>query len=479
MPGTTCSPPTRRTFALFVLGVVAFTVYGSLVPFEFRSRAVGEAADSFLWAMTRRAVPQSRSDALANVLLGVPLGFGLLGLARLDRPGKARAAFTGVLLLPACLAFAAAVEFAQLFVPARTCAGSDVLCQVFGAVIGMAGWVLFGQRLTEQARQVVGAGAAGRLLVAYLALLAFVQALPMDLTLSPRDVYNTLRDRVVYVPFSEFRGASAGRVWERTATLVQVAALYLPAGLLAASVPGGFRSGVRVLALAVGLACGMEAIQLVVLSRTPSATDVVVGATAATLGWAVGRCFPSFAGWESRREARRAGGVSPPSDAGAAGRADVPRGADAPRSPRSLEPLGAERRRRPGLSLEAALVLGQLWLAAVAVVCWQPFDFAGTGRPFDWLLGLPREYKSDLYALEEMITKMVLFAPFGVLAAVALSRGRLLIAAAIGAVVAFVFEIGQKFLPGHVPGVTDVILGAVGAWAGVWMTTKVRGEGVA
>src|SRR5207248_2325426 len=87
--GTTRPPPTRRTFALFVLGVVAFTVYGSLVPFEFRSRGAGEAADSFLWAMTRRAVPQSRSDALANVLLGVPLGFGLLGLARVDRPGKA------------------------------------------------------------------------------------------------------------------------------------------------------------------------------------------------------------------------------------------------------------------------------------------------------------------------------------------------------------------------------------------------------
>ena len=37
----------------------------------------------------------------------------------------------------------------------------------------------------------------------------------------------------------------------------------------------------KVLALSVGLACGMEAIQLVVQSRTSSATDVVVGATAA------------------------------------------------------------------------------------------------------------------------------------------------------------------------------------------------------
>jgi VanZ family protein len=420
-------PPTRRTFALFVLGVVAFTVYGSLVPFEFRSRAPAEAADSFLWAMTRRPLPESRSDGLANVLLGVPLGLGLLGLVRVDNPGKARAAAVGLLLLPACVAFAAAVEFAQLYVPARTCAGSDVVCQGFGAAVGMLGWVLFGQRLTDQAREVAGSGAVVRLLAAYVVLLTFVQTLPMDLTLSPKDIYKKLRDKVVYVPFGEFRGATAGRAWERTATLLQVTALYLPVGLLAANLPGRLRryadSLPKVFAASVGLACGMEAIQLVVQSRTSSATDVAVGATAATLGWVIGMRFPGGAGGTP------------------------------------------------------AVVLGLVWFAAVAVVCWHPFAFTGRTTPFDWVPGLPREGKSDLFALEEMLTKLVTFAPFGALAAAATARRRLLFGAAAGLAVAAVFEAGQTFVPPHVPCITDVILGGLGAWAGAWVVVRVRSAG--
>ncbi|HJZ59197.1 MAG TPA: hypothetical protein VKE74_29905, partial [Gemmataceae bacterium] len=62
-------PPNRRTFALLVLGVAAFTVYGSLVPFEYRSRTWDDAAGAFVRAMRYRARIDSRSDALANVLL--------------------------------------------------------------------------------------------------------------------------------------------------------------------------------------------------------------------------------------------------------------------------------------------------------------------------------------------------------------------------------------------------------------------------
>jgi VanZ family protein len=448
-------PPTRRTFALFVLGVVAFSVYGSLVPFEFRFRAPAEAIDSFLWAMTNRPLPESRSDGLANVLLGVPLGFGLLGLCRVDRPGKARTAATGLLLLPVCLAFAAAVEFAQLYVPVRTCAGSDVLCQGFGASLGMLGWVMFGQRLTDQARQVAGSGAVVRLLGAYVVVLAFVQTLPMDLTLSPRELYKKLRDRVEYIPFGEFRRASADRVWERTAQLLQLAALYLPVGLLAANLSGHLRryaDGLaKVLALSLGLACGMEAIQLFEKHRTPSATDVVVGATAATLGWVIARCFPRGTGNPTPGPSPEKGGEQIPGQS----------------SPPSFPGKGVG-------GLGPAFALGLVWLAAVAVIGWQPFAFTWQATPFDWTPGLPREGKSDLFALEEMLTKLATFAPFGVLAAAALARHRLFFGAAAGLAVSAMFEAGQTVFPPHVPCITDVILGGLGAWAGAWVVTRVR-----
>src|SRR5207248_1539661 len=116
------------------------------------------------------------------------------------------------------------------------------------------------------------------------------QALPLDLNLSPADLYRRIRHgKIRFVPFGEFRGLPGDRVWERVATLVQLAGLYLPVGLLAANLPGRFwRSGrnlPRVFAAAVGLAVGLEAIQLAVHSRTPSATDAVVGAIAATAAW--------------------------------------------------------------------------------------------------------------------------------------------------------------------------------------------------
>ena len=42
-------------------------------------------------------------------------------------------------LLPLCSAFAAAVEFSQLWFPKRTCAGSDVIAQTLGSATGMLG----------------------------------------------------------------------------------------------------------------------------------------------------------------------------------------------------------------------------------------------------------------------------------------------------------------------------------------------------
>ena len=121
--------------------------------------------------------------------------------------------------------------------------------------------------------------------------------------------------------------------------------------------------------------------------------------------------------------------------------------------------------------------LGLAWFVAVAVICWQPFAVADMVAPFDWAPGLPREGKSDLYALEEMLTKLAVFAPFGVLAAAVARRRRVLIGAAVGLAVAAVFEAGQTVFPPHVPGITDVILGGFGAGIGAWAADRVKSAG--
>src|SRR5204863_2284408 len=133
-------------FAWAVLGVAGFTVYGSLVPFQFRALAFSDALDAFRAVLAAGVKIESRSDAAANLLLGVPLGFALLGLACADRGwSRGRVARAGLLLLPACALFAAAVEFSQLFTTGRTCSASDVLAQTLGAALGMTAWVLCGQ----------------------------------------------------------------------------------------------------------------------------------------------------------------------------------------------------------------------------------------------------------------------------------------------------------------------------------------------
>ena len=413
-------PPTafaRRALGSIVLGVVAFTVYGSLVPFEFRSRTLGEAADSFLWAMTSRVRIESRSDALANVLLGIPLGFGLLGRLRLGSTNRLGDLAVGALLLPGCMAFAASVEFAQLFVPERTCCASDVLCQGFGAVLGMTVWIVAGRRLMHHAEEVWnGADSAGRLLMVYLVLLAFIQLLPMDLSPSPRDLYRKIRDQVVFLPFSEFQGRNGDKTWERATRLIQVFGLYVPIGLLAAR--ARLRPAAWLVPLAIGVAFGMEALQLIVHSRIPSATDVVVGAAGALAGWFV-------------------------------------------------VPLAVSR-----------LALAAVWLLGLVLISWQPFVQApNPPLCFDWIPGLPLESGNPLFALEEMLTKFVLFGLLGVLVDPgkwhAVSR-----ATVAGLLFSGLFEAGQTVFVSHWPCVTDVLLGGMGAAIGCRLRMSVTASRV-
>ena len=286
---------TARWYAALAAASAAFIAYGSFVPFRFQGRPLGEAWDTFAWVMQTRWRVESRSDLLANVLLGVPLGFGLLGARRVDRSGRGQAVRTGLALWPGCVAFAAAVEFVQLYIPGRYSSASDVIAQGAGAAVGMAGWVLAGQRLTDAARRALAdpraGGAAGRLLLVYLGLVTLVQLLPLDLSASPYAARRRyLRGDVTLTPFAEWDSQEANRVWLALTWLGQ-AVLFFPAGLLLARFP------VRVwrrwfgfpLVAAVGCGVGLatEAAQVLV-SRYPSVSDVLVGAVGLTAGWVLG-----------------------------------------------------------------------------------------------------------------------------------------------------------------------------------------------
>ena len=247
--------------------------------------------------------------SLANVLLGVPLGFCLLGARRVDRPGRGAAVRAGLVLWPGCVALAAAVEFAQLYFPGRTSSATDVLAQGVGAAVGMAGWVLAGQWLTDVVRRVWAdpraGGPASRLLLACLGLIALAQLLPLDLSASPYAARKRfLHGDVTLIPFAEWNTPQADRAWLVLTWLGQVT-LFFPAGWLLARLPGRlWRRWYRlpaVVAVGLGVALVTEAGQLLV-SRFPSVADVLVGVAGVTVGWVFGvwakaHRFGRLSGW--------------------------------------------------------------------------------------------------------------------------------------------------------------------------------------
>ncbi len=434
-------PLTSRGYALLTLGVAAFTVYGSLVPFDFQRIPWNDARTAFEKEMGQLPRMVSKSDVAANLLLGVPQGFCFLGAVRVDRPGFRGSLLAALAIWPWCICLAFGVEFAQLYAPGRTCSASDVAAQSSGSLLGLIGWLLLGNWLTNLVRRTWNdpraGGTVGKVLLAYLGVIVLVQMLPLDLSPSPKMVYDRFRDgRVEVLPFASWNRPESN-VLGKFKTACELVSLFLPAGLLAARLPGRWTrqwSGFPVVALAgFGFGLVTECGQLFV-SREPSITDALWGMTGVAVGWSIGRTLHAI-------------------------------------------------RSQPGIALETVLILGQLWFALLVVISWQPFRFAKGFRwsMTNWVPFADSTSKNYLAGLDEILLKTVLYLPLGVLVAGYGSspngRGRAFLAAGLGTVAAAVLEFGQVFLPGRYPSVTDLLLAAIGSGIGAIATHRLRTPG--
>jgi len=435
-----------RMFALFALGVVAFTLYGSYVPFHFRDRPWPEAADAFRWAMESRFGIQSRSDWVSNWLLGLPLGFCCLATLRVDRVSGATTALVGVAILPFCVAFAAAVEFGQLYFPGRTCAGSDVWAQGLGSLVGVLAWILRGQWITDKARGAFGQpghiGNPATVLLAYAAFALLVQLLPLDFTMSPSELYHKAVDghAVTLVPLAELNpepGEAKLDEWKKLQAWLELFALSWPLGALVARLPGKWRvidGSPRVLGLGLFASAISELGQLTVSSRHPSTTDVLVLTFGIFVGWAAALSF-------------------------------------ADRGVRKVR-------------FRVAFALGAIWFAALAVIHWHPFDIRPALVPvrigeLDWMPLADQASKNYLGALDEVLTKFAIFVPIGALAVWAKRtsdmRPGVMVPALIAGGVAAILEFGQTMIPSRMASPTDVLFGLVGGWVGAEATRRLAG----
>lgn len=166
----------------------AFIVYGSLVPLDFQPLPLDEAWQRFSRIPFLRLGLDARADWIANGVLYVPLGFLAM---RLFGFAGAAAAF---IALPLCFALAFAVEFTQIFFPARTVSQNDLIAECLGSIAGAAlapalgpwlerlraAWSADGGRFAEYALE---AYAVGYLLYCFF---------PYDLLLSAAEIQTKL-----------------------------------------------------------------------------------------------------------------------------------------------------------------------------------------------------------------------------------------------------------------------------------------------
>ena len=429
----------RKAYALAAIGLIAFTLYGSYVPFEFRARPWREIWSSFEWAMRNRIAFESRSDGLANWLLGFPLGFCMLGALRVDRPNGLVTAILGGLLVPICTLFAAAVELGQLYFPARTCSGSDVIAQGLGSLCGILLWVMAGPSMTNQLRRIFEGGqadaAAIRFTIGYAAFIALVQWLPLDFTVSPADLYRRLfreEYRVTYLPFEEIRN-SAYRggvdVWDKIQAWLELAMLFLPLGMILALIRNRRKRSLVFVALAFAL---FTEIGQVTVARHPSTTDALIAFVATMFGWLT---------------------VS-----------------------LSAHPTILRLRR------EIALILGQVWLFAMFFIHWHPFRFIPARftvrfEDLEWWPLAAQASENYLWALDKVFMKFAIFVPCGILcywgSGWSSSTRTNALAALVSGSVAALLEAGQMLLPGRYASPTDVAFGVFGGWFGAAVARQI------
>jgi glycopeptide antibiotics resistance protein len=332
------------------------------------------------------------------------------------------------------VAASVAIEFSQVFFSGRTPSWDDVVAQIIGACAGALVWIAIGPATTAWFAQAAGADSTHerllRMLGAYVLLWVVLGLVPFDFTVRPQEIAEKFRaGRVVMRPFADHPGVE---------TILSVFLRSVPLGAFALVLAVARRlnpAKLWALTIGIGVVGALELGQLMTVSRTASATDVVLGVAGVLAGIAV--------------------------SAGATGE-------------RAGRSAAVRVRVWPVLLL-------LLWLVLIVARHWTPFDFRADGDfirgRIPMFLQVPFSgyyWGNPLNAFGELTTKLLLGVPVGaLLQAIYVPRtsaGRRWQAAGILTAAFCVFlvvELGQLLLPSRFPDQTDVYIGTAGACIGM------------
>ena len=208
----------RGLLGLVALLYTTFVIYGSLVPLDFRAIPWDEAVARLGAMPFLKLGIGSRADWVANLLLFIPLTFLWMG-ALTSGAGRTRTALVTLLLVPSAAALSLGIEFIQLFFPQRTVSQNDIFAETLGGVIGVLVWWGMGGRfvgwLQSWQQTHARAALAERLAWAYLAGVMVYNVLPLDLTISPVEIFHKWQDgKVTLIPFGRLPTGAAKALYE-------------------------------------------------------------------------------------------------------------------------------------------------------------------------------------------------------------------------------------------------------------------------
>ncbi len=426
-----CSP-----VFLLALPATLLIIYGSLLPFSFHWLTPAVAFKQFTAIMTlAQSVSANRLDWVVNFMLFGALALVWAGAWHVASPStrtgvkvlsRLAAIWLGVLFL------GAALEFAQLYLPARTTSPIDLLAQGLGAALGLLLWQWRGQRWTAFISNQSGQSSLPlRLLQLYLAAYILYALMPLDVVLSLHELTAKLHQGQIRPwPWPPLPTGSANLprwLWNITGDI----ALAVPIGLLLAWRFAPIAKHGRAMLVGLLLLTAIEVAQLPLLSRVSDAADVTLG----LLGIALGLLLHDL----HRRGAYR--------------------------------PLLNLRRRWYALAATLyALIL-------IAGYTW-PWHFAAepapslaaffTQTPFANLLR-----GSAYVALDQLLRKSLLALPLGLLAGLVVKR-HYVVALWPGVAALLVVELVQLVTVGHQADLTDIMLALPGLSAGAWLAVRLK-----
>ena len=181
-----------KRYRLLALAVayLAFTIYGSLVPFELRHKTLAEAWQFFRHVPYLKLGVASRADWIANIVLYIPFAFFASGWLSHYSGISGRRFIRIVLVFAAGASLAVAVEFTQIWFAPRTVSLNDIIAEIIGTLIGIAVWEFAGHRLIALAGKVAAGGPAAVQAVTTFYVLGYLafSFFPYDFIVSAKEL---------------------------------------------------------------------------------------------------------------------------------------------------------------------------------------------------------------------------------------------------------------------------------------------------